>query len=288
MGILAACQVAFRCRATQDLLRASQVPQIDLISICKHFAQPNSRFLWRKSRTAILQDLSLHIRSGERLVLLGQSGCGKTTLLRIIAGLEQPDSGKVLLDEKDAARVPPAQRQVGLVFQSMALYPHLTVDQHLRLPQGATKNVSAATVGGSQNANKSSGPLAEWADWREEILAMLELDSHRTQKPGQLSGGQQQRLAIARALIRRPAILLLDEPLGHLDAHLRKRTKNAIAAILDRLKITTIIVTHDHRDAIELADRIAVMDQGKILQIGTLDQLKTAPVSSVVTDLIDG
>lgn len=216
-----------------------------------------------------LDDVSVAIKKGEFFSLLGPSGCGKTTLLRIIAGFESPESGSVLLDGLDVLPLPPDGRHVNTVFQNYALFPHLSVFENVafsmrlkRAPESAIKS----RVG--------------------EYLQLVELQAHANKKPSQLSGGQKQRVAIARALINEPSVLLLDEPLSALDAKLRQHMLIELDAIHDKIGITFIYVTHDQQEALSVSDRIAVMNQGEVLQIGTPQEIYEAPATDFVAKFI--
>ncbi len=218
---------------------------------------------------AALAGVSLTIEDGEFFTLLGPSGCGKTTTLRIIAGFYDPDEGTVFFDDTPQTGVPPARRGIGIVFQNYALWPHMTVRgnvayglklQHVREPELGRRVASALEQVG---------------------LAGLE---QRT--PGQLSGGQQQRVAVARALVLNPRVLLLDEPLSNLDAKVRGRLRSEIRRLQQDLRITTVYVTHDQEEAMVLSDRIAVIDAGRILQVGTPVELYERPGSLFVADFI--
>jgi len=212
---------------------------------------------------------SLEIKKGEFFSLLGPSGCGKTTLLRILAGFENPDTGRVRLDGQDITDLPPNHRKVNTIFQSYALFPHLTVQENIAF--------------GPRIAGHSGRQL------RDEVGAMLkliQLEDQAHKKPGQLSGGQKQRVAIARALINKPQVLLLDEPLAALDLKLRQRMLIELDLIHDEVGITFLYVTHDQGEAMSLSDRIAVMNKGKIEQIGTPAEIYEAPRSSFVAAFI--
>ena len=216
-----------------------------------------------------LNDVSLEIKKGEFFSLLGPSGCGKTTLLRIIAGFEQPDGGTVTFDGRDVLSVPPNRRQTNTVFQNYALFPHLSVFENvafsLRLHK-APKNEVETKVG--------------------EYLKLVQLESHAGKKPGQLSGGQKQRVAIARALINEPSVLLLDEPLSALDAKLRHHMLIELDEIHDKIGVTFIYVTHDQQEALSVSDRIAVMNQGDVLQVGTPHDIYESPRADFVARFI--
>ncbi len=216
----------------------------------------------RFGSVAALDDVNLDIHENEFLALLGASGCGKTTLLRVIAGLEHPDHGRVLIDGKDVTAAPPYGRPVNMMFQFYALFPHMTVAGNvafgLRQDKLAGENLAARV---------------------REALEMVDLDTLGDRKPHQLSGGQRQRVALARCLAKRPRVLLLDEPMAALDKHLRERTQLELMALRARLGITFVVVTHDQGEAMAMADRIAVMEDGRILQIGTPRVLYERPAN---------
>ena len=228
------------------------------------------------SFTAV-NNVSLAIEKGETFSLLGPSGCGKTTLLRMAAGFDTPDSGRILLDGKDITALPPNKRPVNTVFQSYALFPHLSIRENITF--------------GPRIARRSK---AETAADLERMLNLVDLTAHADKKPAQLSGGQKQRVAIARALINRPEVLLLDEPLAALDLKLRQRLLMELDAIHDEVGITFIYVTHDQGEAMSISDRIAVMNRGDIEQIGSPSRIYEAPRTSFVaafigdTNFIDG
>ncbi len=213
--------------------------------------------------------LSLDIEAGEFFALLGPSGCGKTTLLRMLAGFEAPDGGRILLDGEDISGVPPHQRPVNMMFQNYALFPHLSVADNIafglrraRLPKDEIKSRVA------------------------EMVALVRLEGMEKRFPDQLSGGQQQRVALARALARRPQLLLLDEPLAALDKKLRESTQLELTALQRRLGTTFVIVTHDQEEAMTVADRIGVMDLGRLEQVATPRRLYEAPASRWVAEFI--
>jgi spermidine/putrescine transport system ATP-binding protein len=216
-----------------------------------------------------LDGVSLAIQKGEFFSLLGPSGCGKTTLLRIIAGFENPDRGTVTLEGADVLPLPPNRRQVNTVFQNYALFPHLTVYENvafsLRLRHLSRDKIDAMV---------------------REYLRLVQLEGHAHKKPNQLSGGQKQRVAIARALINEPKVLLLDEPLSALDAKLRQHMLIELDQIHDKIGITFIYVTHDQQEALSVSDRIAVMDQGKVLQVGTPHDIYESPATGFVARFI--
>ena len=216
-----------------------------------------------------LDDVSIDIRKGEFFSLLGPSGCGKTTLLRIIAGFDSPDSGVVLLNTSDILPLPPEKREVNTVFQSYALFPHLSVYENVAFPlrlKKLNKDVIDTKV--------------------REYLHLVQLNGHEDKKPNMLSGGQRQRVAIARALINEPSVLLLDEPLSALDAKLRQNLLVELDHLHDQIGITFIYVTHDQSEALSVSDRIAVMNQGKVLQIGTPYEIYESPATDFVARFI--
>jgi putrescine transport system ATP-binding protein len=216
-----------------------------------------------------VDSLSLKIFKGEMFALVGSSGCGKTTLLRMLAGFTQPSSGRILIDGVEMNGVPPHERPVNMMFQSYALFPHMSVERNVgyglrRLPISAE----------------------EKRDRIQAALDMVQLGAMAKRKPHQLSGGQRQRVALARALIRRPKVLLLDEPLSALDKKLREQTQFELMNIQYRIGITFIFVTHDQDEAMALATRIAVMDQGQVMQVGTPSQIYEFPQSRFIADFI--
>ncbi|AEE16041.1 ABC transporter ATP-binding protein [Treponema brennaborense] len=216
-----------------------------------------------------LDDVNFTINKGEFFSLLGPSGCGKTTLLRIIAGFEFPDDGVVLFDDRNVIPLPPDKRQSNTVFQNYALFPHLSVYENIAFPLKLRK------------LNKTS--IDEKV---REYLHLVQLDAHMNKKPNQLSGGQRQRVAIARALINEPRVLLLDEPLSALDAKLRSNLLVDLDALHDKIGITFIYVTHDQSEALSVSDRIAVMNQGKVLQVGTPFEIYESPATEFVAQFI--
>ena len=220
-------------------------------------------------KVAALDDVSLDVREGEFLFLLGPSGCGKTTLLRIIAGLEEPSAGQVIQAGVDVTKLPPSQRDFGIVFQSYALFPNLTVAQNIAY--------------GLENRHL---PRAQVQARVEEMLRLVGLQGYDVRYPAQLSGGQQQRVALARALAISPSLLLLDEPLSALDARVRARLRLEVAALQRRLGVTTIMVTHDQEEALTMADRVVIMDHGHIAQIGSPREVYRAPVTPFVADFV--
>ena len=216
-----------------------------------------------------LSDITISIARGEFVCFLGPSGCGKTTLLRCIAGLETQTGGAIEVDGRDVSWLPPSQRDFGIVFQSYALFPNMTV---------------AANVGfGLVNQKLGRDPVRRRVD---ELLSLVDLSGHARKYPAQLSGGEQQRVALARALAPSPGLLLLDEPLSALDAKVRARLRREIRDIQDRLGVTTIMVTHDQEEAQTMADRIFVINDGRIEQMGTPSEIYDAPATPFVADFI--
>ena len=231
-----------------------------------------------------LQNLELAVDDGEFLVIVGPSGCGKTTTLRLLAGMDQPSSGKILLDGVDITGLDPRKRDTAMVFQNYALYPHMTVSENIGYP------LKVAGV-----------PTKERDDRVRQIAGMLHLEELLGRKPAQLSGGQQQRVAMGRALIRRPKAFLLDEPLSNLDASLRMRTRTRIKELASRLKITTLYVTHDQSEAMNMGDRVAVLRDGVLQQVAAPQEIYDRPANAfvahfvgdpgmnlVVADVVDG
>lgn len=218
---------------------------------------------------AVLDNISLEISKGELITLLGSSGCGKTTTLRIIAGLEQPDAGSVWLDGREVTGLEPNQRDVNTVFQNYALFPHMNV---------------AENIGYGLKLKKV--PKSEIRKKVSRMLELVQLEGYEKRKPSELSGGQKQRVAIARALVNNPKILLLDEPLGALDLQLRRAMQIELKHLQKKLGITFIYITHDQEEAINMSDRIAVMRDGRIEQIGTPDEIYNHPKTSYVATFV--
>jgi iron(III) transport system ATP-binding protein len=222
----------------------------------------------RFGRVTVLDRLRFDLAEGEFVCLVGPSGCGKTTALRVVAGLETPSEGRILSQGRDITDVPPAQRGMGMVFQSYALFPNMT----------AAQNIEFALNGG-RSAKASRARVAE-------LLDLVDLAGLAGRLPAQLSGGQQQRVAIARALAREPGILLLDEPLSALDPQIRGRLRNELKSLQRRLGITTLMVTHDQAEALAVADRIAVMRAGRLLQVGSPREIYTAPADPFTAEFV--
>src|SRR5580692_10645026 len=231
--------------------------RIELISLTKRFTE------------VAVDAIDLTIASGEFFSLLGPSGCGKTTTLRLIAGFEQPTAGRILLDGADVSGVPPHKRNVNTVFQSYALFPFLTVFDNVAF--------------GLRNRRVEKSELTRRVN---DALDLVKLGSFAKRRPGQLSGGQQQRVALARALVLKPSVLLLDEPLGALDAKLRRSLKVELKALQERVGITFLYVTHDQEEALTMSDRLAVMRDGKIVQIGPPSQVYQEPADTYVADFL--
>src|SRR6266446_4589925 len=257
-GVLGLVAATPKSIADRPWLDPDAKPQIVIESINKTFG----------AFTAV-DSVNLRIYKGEMFALVGASGCGKTTLLRMLAGFASPSTGRILIEDVDMSGVPPHQRPVNMMFQSYALFPHLTVEDNVgyglrRLPlERATKKLRI-----------------------REALDMVQLGPLAQRKPHQLSGGQRQRVALARALIRRPKVLLLDEPLSALDKKLREQTQFELMDLQCKLGITFIVVTHDQDEAMALATRIAVMDRGRVVQVGTAAEIYEFPRSRFVADFV--
>ena len=223
----------------------------------------------RFGEVAALDGVSLQVAPGELLTILGPSGSGKTTLLKVVAGFEKPDAGSVRIDGVEITALPPARRDIGMVFQNYALFPHLTVERNVAFPL-EMRNVAKAEI----------------ARRVGEALALVELASYEQRLPRQLSGGQQQRVALARAIVFNPRLLLLDEPFGALDRKLRETMQLEVRRLQRRLGLTTVFITHDQEEALVLSDRIAVMNKGTIQQIATTTEIYERPANDFVADFV--
>ena len=216
-----------------------------------------------------VDDVNLTIYQGEIFALLGASGCGKSTLLRMLAGFEPPTHGQIVLDGKDLSHVPPYQRPINMMFQSYALFPHMTVEQNIAF-----------------GLKQDKLPKAEIAERVAEMLTLVHMQEYAKRKPHQLSGGQRQRVALARSLAKRPRLLLLDEPMGALDKKLRDRMQHEVVDILERVGATCVMVTHDQEEAMTMAGRIAIMNRGKFVQIGEPEEIYEHPTTRFSAEFI--
>jgi putrescine transport system ATP-binding protein len=219
--------------------------------------------------TVAVDDVSLTIRKGEIFALLGGSGSGKSTLLRMLAGFERPTEGRIYLDGQDITDLPPYERPINMMFQSYALFPHMTVEQNIAF-----------------GLKQDSLPKAEIEARVAEMLKLVQMSQYAKRKPHQLSGGQRQRVALARSLAKRPKLLLLDEPMGALDKKLRSQMQLELVAIIERVGVTCLIVTHDQEEAMTMAERIAIMHQGWIAQVGSPMDIYETPASRLVCEFI--
>lgn len=242
------------------------VAAITIQNLTKIFPAPK----WDVSATPAVSGVDLTVADGELLALVGPSGCGKTTLLRLIAGLEAATAGSIALAGQDQTGIPPEQRDVAMVFQTLALYPHMTVRQNLGFGLKLRKTSEA-------EIESRVGEIAQW-------LGITECLGRR---PAELSSGQRQRVALGRALVRRPKVLLLDEPFANLDAPLRRELRRELQRLHRELKLTTILVTHDQAEALALGQRVAVMNAGKLEQVAEPAELKAKPASRFVESFLD-
>ncbi|WP_034411801.1 ABC transporter ATP-binding protein [Derxia gummosa] len=227
------------------------------------------RLTKRFDDVAAVDDVSLSIRKGEIFALLGSSGCGKSTLLRMLAGFEAPTAGHILLENRDISALPPYERPINMMFQSYALFPHLTVWENIAF-----------------GLKRDGLPKTEIAERVEAMLSLVQLNKFAKRKPHQLSGGQQQRVALARSLAKKPRLLLLDEPLGALDKKLREQTQLELVNIIKQVGVTCVMVTHDQEEAMTMADRIAIMSAGSFLQVGQPHEIYETPANRFVADFI--
>jgi multiple sugar transport system ATP-binding protein len=240
------------------------VGAIQLIDLAKSFPAAGG------SVVAAVGGVTCDIGDGELLALVGPSGCGKTTLLRLIAGLEAPTSGTILISAQNLANIPAERRDVAMVFQSLALYPHLTARENLAFGM------------------KLRGAVPSEIDLRlTETAQLLGIADCLSRRPAELSGGQRQRVALGRALMRRPKVLLLDEPFANLDAPLRRELRRELQRLQRELRVTTILVTHDQTEAMALGDRVAVMSAGKFEQVAPPDELRAKPANDFVSAFLD-
>ncbi|RLF08685.1 MAG: sugar ABC transporter ATP-binding protein [Thermoprotei archaeon] len=223
----------------------------------------------RFGKVVAVDHVNLTIKNGEFVVLLGPSGCGKTTTLRLISGLELPDEGKIYFDNRDVTYLPPKERNISMVFQSYAVWPHMTVYDNIAFPMKIKKI--------------DEKEIDRRVKWAAELLQIKEL---LNRYPHQLSGGQKQRVAVARAIVIEPSVLLMDEPLSNLDALLRMLMRSELKKLQKQLKVTTIYVTHDQVEAMVMADRVAVMNRGRIMQVGTTDEIYNKPANLFVAGFI--
>lgn len=238
------------------------MPRLELDRLRKSFGRG-------RREVVALAEFSLAVEDGERVAVVGPSGCGKTTALRLVAGLERPDAGVVRADGRDWSGVPPQHRGVAMVFQSGALYPHLSVQRNIEFP------LAMAGMPGSKVVERTTA-----------VADMLEIEELLDRRPDQLSGGERQRVAIARALVREPSVLLLDEPFASLDPPLRLRLRRELLSLLRRRPCTTIHVTHDHEEALYLGDRVAVVGAGRVHQIGTPAEVRERPADRFVAGFV--
>jgi multiple sugar transport system ATP-binding protein len=245
------------------------MPEIQITGLSKKFGT-----------TKVLKGLDLTVKDGEFLTLLGASGCGKSTLLKLIAGLEQPDSGTIRMGDRDLLDLSPSQRDCAMVFQSYALYPHMTVGGNICTPLLMRGLGFWGRLPGSQFiSTKSFEKKAEAEQSARKVAQSLGIETLWDRKPAQLSGGQRQRVALARAMVRHPSVFLFDEPLSNLDANLRQALRTEIRQLHDQLGVTFIYVTHDQHEAMSMSDRVAVMQGGRVLQLGTPTEIYTRPAN---------
>ena len=231
---------------------------VEVVNVSKYFDD-----------VAAVDQVNLKINKGEIFALLGGSGCGKTTLLRMLAGFEKPSQGDIKINGVSVLNSPPYQRPVNMMFQSYALFPHMTVEQNIAF-----------------GLKQDKLPAAQIVARVTEVLSLVQMEKFRRRKPAQLSGGQQQRVALARSLAKKPALLLLDEPMGALDKKLRMQMQLELANIIESVGVTCVMVTHDQEEAMTMADRIAIMDQGRIMQVGQPREIYEFPNSKLTAEFI--
>ncbi|HEY0051606.1 MAG TPA: ABC transporter ATP-binding protein [Pyrinomonadaceae bacterium] len=238
--------------------KANKIIAVSVRSVSKRFGA-----------ATVLEDINFDVDEGETVVLLGASGSGKTTILRVIAGLEKPDSGHIILHGRDVTEMPARERGVGVIFQSYALFPKMSVEQNI-----------------GYGLHLRGRPKSEIKEAVNNLIELIGLEEHRRKRPSQLSGGQQQRVAIARALAYKPEVLLFDEPFGALDAQIRARLRREIRALLKKINVPSIFITHDQEEALELGDRIAVLNAGRLEQIGTPYEVYNTPATEYVATFV--
>lgn len=239
-------------------MAADETPQVELVNLRREFGE-----------LVAVDNVNLEIKRGEFFSLLGPSGCGKTTILRMISGFEQPTAGEVYLDGRNAVNTPPNKRDTNLVFQHLSLFPHMTVGENI-----------------GYGLKKSGVSDADRSELITEYLSLVDLAGFEDRKPAQLSGGQQQRVALARSLVNRPGVLLLDEPLASLDRNLRQRMEVELRRIQQKVRSAFFYVTHDQEVAMTLSDRLAIMNEGHIEQVGTPQEIYSEPASEFVADFM--
>lgn len=238
------------------------MPDVEITALTKRFGE-----------TTAVDSMNLHVEEGSLTTFLGPSGCGKTTTLRMVAGLETPTAGSIRIGNQvvagDGVLMPPEKREIGMVFQSYAIWPHMTVFDNVAYPLQVRRR-----------------PRKEIAERTIEALEVVRLDEYAKRYPAQLSGGQQQRVAVARAIVFEPRILLFDEPLSNLDAKLRETMRIELRELQQRLGVTTLYVTHDQQEALAISDRVAVMELGRIVQVGNPQEIYESPVNKFVADFV--